>query len=301
MADEPAWSAWPAPAKLNLFLHVTGRRPDGYHELQTAFQLLDFGDEIRLRARCDGRIVRHGAVPGVAAVDDLAVRAAGLLAAAHPGAPGVDIALDKRIPLGGGLGGGSSDAATVLVALDQLWSLGLSQPRLDEFAVALGADVPVFVHGRSAWAEGIGERLVPLDLPPAWFVVLDAGARVSTAEIFQAPELTRNSAPTTISRFLAGEATRNDLEPVVRARYPRVAAALDWLGALAPARMTGSGGCVFATVRDETTARRIAERCPAPWTAFVARGVAESPLLAVARSAQGGGRTVGSAGTSPSW
>lgn len=298
---EPAWSAWPAPAKLNLFLHVTGRRPDGYHELQTVFQLLEFGDSVRLRPRTDGRIVRHGAIPGVPDDDDLAVRAARLLAAAHPDVPGVDIALEKRIPLGGGLGGGSSDAATVLVALDRLWGLGLTADELARLGLALGADVPVFVHGRSAWAEGVGDRLVPIDLPQAWFVVLDAGARVSTGEVFQAPELTRNSAPTTISRFLAGEATRNDLEPVVRARFPRVAAALDWLGALAPARMTGSGGCVFATVRDESTARRIAERCPAPWTAFVARGVAESPLSVVARNTQRDGRTVGSAGTSPSW
>lgn len=298
---EPGWSAWPAPAKLNLFLHVTGRRPDGYHELQTVFQLLDFGDEVRLRPRTDGRVVRVAGAAGVAEDADLAVRAARLLQPLAPAGAGADIAVEKRIPVGGGLGGGSSDAATVLVALDRLWGLGLAPQHLAGLGLALGADVPVFVQGRSAWAEGVGDRLTPLDLPEAWFVVVDAGAEVATGEVFQAPELTRNSAPTTISRFLAGEATRNDLEPVVRARYPRVAAALDWLGALAPARMTGSGGCVFATARDESTARRLAERCPAPWTAFVARGVAESPLLAVARSAQGGGRTVGSAGTSPSW
>ena len=298
---EAAWSAWPAPAKLNLFLHVTGRRADGYHLLQTAFQLLDFGDEIRLRPRDDGRIVRRAGAEGVAPDDDLAVRAARLLAELAPAGAGVDIEVTKRIPMGGGLGGGSSDAATVLVALNQLWRLGLPEERLAALGLALGADVPVFVRGSSAWAEGVGELLTPIALPEAWFVVVDSGARVATAEVFQAPELTRNSAPTTISRFLAGEATRNDLEPVVRALDARVAAALDWLVAQAPARMTGSGGCVFATVRDESIARRIAERCPAPWTAFVARGIAESPLRVMARSRQGGGRTVGSAGTSPSW
>lgn len=298
---EPGWSAWPAPAKLNLFLHVTGRRPDGYHLLQTVFQLLDRGDEVRVRLRSDGRIVRLRGAAGVAAADDLVVRAAHALAARHGPVPGADLDVDKQIPLGGGLGGGSSDAATTLVALNLAWGLGLGEDALAALGLALGADVPVFVRGRSAWAEGVGEELVPVALPEAWFVVLDAGQPVATRDVFQAPELTRNSARTTISRFLAGEATRNDLEPVVRARHPRVAAALDWLGAQAPARMTGSGGCVFATVRDESIARRIAERCPAPWTAFVARGVAESPLRVAVRRWQDSGRTVGSAGTSPSW
>jgi 4-diphosphocytidyl-2-C-methyl-D-erythritol kinase len=298
---EPGWSAWPAPAKLNLFLHVTGRRPDGYHRLQTVFQILDRGDGISIRPRGDGQIVRVRGPAGVPEADDIAVRAARMLAERHGPVPGADLDVDKRLPLGGGLGGGSSDAATVLVALDLIWALGLGEDALAALALELGADVPVFVRGRSAWAEGIGEQLAPITLPEAWFVVLDTGQRVATGDVFQAPELTRNSAQTTISRFLAGEATRNDLEPVVRARYPRVAAALEWLGAQAPARMTGSGGCVFATVRDESIARRMAERCPAPWTAFVARGVAESPLSIAARRWQEVGRTVGSAGTSPSW
>lgn len=283
MSERAGWSTWPAPAKLNLFLHVVGRRADGYHELQTVFQILDRGDEIALRVRRDGAIVRSAGGAGIAAEDDLAVRAARALQAVTGCALGVDIEVHKSIPVGGGLGGGSSDAATVLVALDRLWQADLGEERLAELALALGADVPLFVRGRSAWAEGVGERLHPLALPQRWFAIVDPGAAVSTAAVFQAPELTRNSAPTTIPRFLAGEATRNELEPVVRARYPRVAAALDWLAALAPARMTGSGGCVFAACTDRIAAERIALACPAEWSAFVARGVDESPLLGASR------------------
>lgn len=274
---------WPAPAKLNLFLHVVGRRPDGYHLLQTVFQLLDFGDIVEIAVRDDGVVRRTSELDGVAPEDDLVVRAALALKAASGTALGADIAVDKRIPLGGGLGGGSSDAASTLVALDALWGCRTTPDALASIALGLGADVPVFVRGRSAWAEGIGERLTPLDLPSRAFVVLDPRVRIDTGSVFQAPELTRDSPPTTIPRFLTGEATRNDLEPVVRARSPEVAAALDWLGARAQARLTGSGGCVFAAFERIEAAERIAAECPDAFRAIVARGVDESPLHATLR------------------
>ena len=276
MAD--AFTAWPSPAKLNLFLHVIGRRPDGYHELQTVFQLIDLSDSIGLRVRGDGAIRRSGGWSAAAPEHDLALRAAALLKAETGSPLGVDIEIDKRIPVGGGLGGGSSNAATVLLALDRMWGLHLGEERLAGLGRRLGADVPVFVRGRSAWAEGTGERLSPLTLQPRWFVVLDPGEAVSTGAVFQASELTRNSPPTTISRFLAGEATRNDLEPVVRARHPRVRAALDWLAAHAPARMSGSGGCVFASFDARTDAEALARMAPAEYSARVAQGTDRSVL-----------------------
>jgi 4-diphosphocytidyl-2-C-methyl-D-erythritol kinase len=273
------WSRWPAPAKINLFLHVVGRRADGYHELQTVFRLLDFGDEIALRVRPDGQVVRHAGLPGLPPEQDLVVRAARALQQASGTPLGADIAVDKRIPAGGGLGGGSSDAATVLRALDHLWGTGLGVERLAAIGLALGADVPVFVHGRSAWAEGVGERLVPVDLPPQAYVVVDPAEAVPTGPVFQAPELTRNTPRTTIRGFLDGSTMRNDLEPVVRRRHPAVDAALTWLGRHAPARLTGSGGCVFAAVRDRAAGQVIAAACPPPWRAFVAEACDESPLL----------------------
>ena len=274
---------WPAPAKLNLFLHVIGRRPDGYHLLQTLFQLLDRGDEVEIEVRDDGRIVRSRAPEGVPEDEDLTLRAARALQQATGTTRGATIGLTKRIPVGGGLGGGSSDAATVLVALDAMWGCELGTDALAALGLGLGADVPVFVRGRTAWAEGIGERLTPVETPPRVFLVLDPGARIATATIFQAPELTRDSAPTTIPRFFAGEPTRNDLEPVVRSRSEAVADALDWLGARAPARLTGSGGCVFAAFERIEAAERIAAQCPDRFRAFVARGVGESPLIAAVR------------------
>jgi 4-diphosphocytidyl-2-C-methyl-D-erythritol kinase len=273
------WTHWPAPAKLNLFLHVVGRRADGYHELQTVFRLLDFADHIALRVRDDGRIERVAGLPGLAPENDLAVRAARVLQAASGTRFGADIAVDKRIPAGGGLGGGSSDAATVLRALDQLWGTGLGPDRLAALGLGLGADVPVFVHGRSAWAEGVGEALAPIDLPAQAYVVVDAGETVPTGPVFQAPELTRDTPRTTIRGFLDGTPTRNDLEPVVRRRHPAVDAALNWLGRHAPARLTGSGGCVFAPVSDRAAGRAIAAACPPPWRAFVAQACDRSPLL----------------------
>ncbi|HEX6612452.1 MAG TPA: 4-(cytidine 5'-diphospho)-2-C-methyl-D-erythritol kinase [Rhodanobacteraceae bacterium] len=274
------WTIWPAPAKLNLFLRVIGRRADGYHLLQTVFRLLDWGDEIRLRVRNDGAIVRVEGSGSIRAEEDLAVRAARALQVATGMRLGAEIAVDKRIPMGAGLGGGSSDAATVLVALDALWKTGLSRAQLAEIGLGLGADVPVFVHGRSAWAEGIGEKLIPLELPPRWYVILDTRVHVSTAGLFQAPELTRNAAPATMAGFTSGAIRDNGFEPVARARYRQVASALDWLGLAGTARLSGSGGAVFLECKDEAAARGIAAQCPAEFTAHVAEGVNVSPLEA---------------------
>jgi 4-diphosphocytidyl-2-C-methyl-D-erythritol kinase len=274
------WTAWPAPAKLNLFLRIVGRRADGYHLLQTVFRLLDWHDEIRLRVREGGAIVRVEGPGSIRAEEDLVVRAARALQAATGTRLGADIAVNKRIPVGAGLGGGSSDAATVLVALNALWGTGLPRARLAEIGLRLGADVPVFVHGRSAWAEGVGERLTPLELPPRWYVILDPRVHVSTAELFQAPELTRNAAPATMTGFASGAVRDNGFEPVARARYREVASALDWLGRFGTARLSGSGGAVFLECEDEAVARGIAARCPAEFSTHVAQGVEVSPLEA---------------------
>jgi len=277
-------SWWPAPAKLNLFLHVVGRMPDGYHALQTVFQLIDCCDRIGIAVRPDGVIDRPSGMPGLAPQADLTVRAAQALQR-HTGVTlGASLHVEKRIPAGGGLGGGSTDAATVLVVLNKLWQTGLGLDALAQLAVGLGADVPVFVRGRSAWGEGRGERLVPLELPPRWFLVLHPKVAVSTAEIFQAPELTRNSEIVTMPAFLAGE-TRNDCEPVVKARYPEVAAALEWLGSRtdlrgAPVRprLTGTGACLFAAFERQEDAQHVAALVPERWRGFVARGLQHSPL-----------------------
>ena len=287
----PQW--WPAPAKLNLFLHINGRRADGYHELQTLFQLLDWGDEISIEATADGRIERLAGPADVAPADDLTVRAAQALQAAAGLGLGARLRLRKRIPLGGGLGGGSSDAATVLRVLNRLWGLDWPLGRMAELGLRLGSDVPIFVHGSSAWGEGRGEKLTPVALPEAWYVIVHPGASVATAEIFQAPELTRNSPLITIRALSPGQAaggTRNDCEPAVRARYPAVAAALDWLAARGGARLSGTGSCVFATYASAAEAERVAARVPDEWTSVVARGVNRSPLedLLAVRAAGGG-------------
>jgi 4-diphosphocytidyl-2-C-methyl-D-erythritol kinase len=278
---ELSW--WPAPAKLNLFLHVTGRRQDGYHDLQTIFQLIERCDRIGLTLRPDGAITRSAGMPEVEPDKDLAVRAARALQSHTGTAQGADIQVIKHIPAGGGLGGGSSDAATVLLALNRLWNTGLALPELATLGLSLGADVPLFVRGASAWGEGRGERLTPFRAPPRWFLIVHPGISVSTAEIFQAPELTRNSSLITM-RAAAFALTRNDCEPVVRARYGEVAAALDWLDAqLEPhepnngARLTGTGACIFASFEREQDARRIAQSVPDKWSSFVARGVDRSP------------------------
>ena len=281
MTDAVTW--WPAPAKLNLFLHVLGRRADGYHRLQTLFQIVDLCDQICLRPRLDGRIERIDPLPGVPAESDLAVRAAGALRAACGVHCGVSIAIDKRIPIGAGLGGGSSDAATVLVALNEIWKTGLTVDALAQIGLGMGADVPVFVRGDTAWAEGIGDQLHKIHLSEGWYVIVYPNETVSTAEIFADPALTRNTPPTTIPRFLSGAATRNDLEAPVRQRYPAVAAASDWLGQFASARMSGSGSSVFAAIGSQQQAASIAARCPAQWQAFAVRGCAASPLQEAVR------------------
>lgn len=270
-------SWWPAPAKLNLFLHVTGRRDDGFHDLQTVFQLLDWGDRVGLETTDSGEICRISGPESINAETDLSVRAARALRDRCPGSTGARIHLEKHIPTGAGLGGGSSDAATVLLALNRLWGAGLGAAELAEIGARLGSDVPVFVFGSSAWAQGRGDQLEPVELPERWYVVLYPGVGVGTAEIFQAPELTRNSPLITIRALFDG-GTRNDFEPVVCARYPEVAAALEWLGKFAPARLTGSGSCVFAAFADAAHAERVAARVPDVWRSFVARGVNRSPL-----------------------
>ncbi|MHB8405633.1 MAG: 4-(cytidine 5'-diphospho)-2-C-methyl-D-erythritol kinase [Gammaproteobacteria bacterium] len=269
---------WPAPAKLNLFLHITGRRADGYHLLQTLFQFLDYGDSLDFEVRSDGKITRASGLLQVPEADDLAVRAARLLQVRAEFHQGVAIHIHKRLPEGGGLGGGSSDAATTLVALNRLWSTGLSTQELTRLGLELGADVPLFIAGQAAWAEGIGESLTPVEPPEHWYLVLQPSCQIATREIFQAPDLTRNSAAITIAGFYAGE-TRNDFEPLVRQRYPAVAEALDWLQRRAPARLTGSGACVFGTFDQESAARRVLEDMPRGWRGFVARGRNHSPLL----------------------
>lgn len=286
---------WPAPAKLNLFLHITARRADGYHELETLFQLIELADELRIGVRRDGVIARTGGPAGVPAEEDLVVRAARLLRA-RAGDPGLGAEIDvvKRIPVGGGLGGGSSDAATVLVALNELWGLHWPAAQLAVLGLELGADVPVFVCGENAVARGVGEQLEPTVLPGQAFAVIFPGVAVSTAEAFQAPELTRNSQAITIPGsplpIAAGVPLpgRNDLEPVVVARHPAVRAALAWLGARGAARMTGSGASVFAGFADRRSAEAALDGLPAGWTGFVAEGLHRSPLaarLAAERSA----------------
>jgi 4-diphosphocytidyl-2-C-methyl-D-erythritol kinase len=279
MADE--LKPFPAPAKLNLFLHVTGQRADGYHLLQSVFRFIDYGDTVWLGVRRDGQIRRLNDMQEVPEALDLTVRAAKLLQKETACPLGVDIRLEKRLPMGGGLGGGSSDAATVLMALNRLWRLGLSRQRLQELALQLGADVPVFVFGQSAFAEGVGEILEPVALSPAWYVVLTPDVQVATATVFAAPELTRSTPPIKIADFLSG-AGRNDLQPVVESKYPEVARYLGWLGRFGDARMTGSGACVFLAVRDEARARSILKELPPDMQGFVARGLDRHPLYGFA-------------------
>lgn len=267
-----------APAKINLFLHVLGRRPDGYHELQTVFRFLDHGDRLAFEVRSDGLVRRTTEVPGVGHDDDLVVRAARLLQQATGTPRGVDITVDKHLPLGGGLGGGSSDAATTLLALNALWGTGLDRGALQALGLRLGADVPVFVFGRSALAEGVGEKLQAIELPPAWYTVLIPPVAVSTAAIFGRPELTRHGDRIKLAAFSTG-CGRNDLEPVVCALYPEVAEFLGWLSRYGDARMTGSGACVFCPFDNADTAERVFAARPRHWNGFVARGLDRHPLF----------------------
>jgi len=287
VVPQVAATLWPAPAKLNLFLHVVGQRADGFHRLQTLFQLIDLADTVSIRLRDDGKIERAGASYAVPAEDDLVVRAARALQSVTGAKSGASLTVAKRIPLGGGLGGGSSDAATVLVALNSVWGCGLSLDELAAVGLPLGADVPVFVKGSSAWAEGIGEDLTPVELPAAWYVIIHPRVAVGTREIFQSPELTRNSPLITIRAFFESGG-RNDCEPVVRSRVPAVAEALEWLGRFGPARLTGTGACVFTACATASDAERLAAKVPDRWTSYVARGLNRSPLhehLAPARRA----------------
>ena len=277
--------AFPAPAKLNLMLRVVGRRADGYHLLQTVFRFIEQGDVVRLRVRRDGVITRLRSLPEVAEADDLTVRAAQVLQAATGTRLGADIDLEKRLPMGGGLGGGSSDAATVLLALNHLWQTGLSRKRLQALALPLGADVPVFVYGQSAVAEGVGEELSPLALPPAWYLVLVPPVAVLTADVFRHPELKRDSGKVKIQGFSVPRG--NDLEPVVCREYPEVARHLAWLNQYGEAQMTGSGACVFAAFADQEAARGALTACPATMRGFVARGLDVHPLHGLAEGFDG--------------
>lgn len=270
-------SRWPAPAKLNLFLHVVGRRPDGYHLLQTLFRFVDHGDTLTFAPRGDGRIVLATPLPGVPPESDLTVRAARLLQAETGCSQGATISLDKRLPMGGGLGGGSSDAATVLLALNHLWKLGLSRRRLQEIGLALGADVPVFVFGHNAFAEGVGEELAAVELPPAWYLILEPPAQVPTAAIFGAPELCRDTPPISLADWHPGLG-RNDLEPVACSRFPAVAAYLAALRAFGPAMMSGSGACVFAEFGEREAGERVARKLLPGYRGWLAAGLAEHPL-----------------------
>ncbi len=272
------WSAWPAPAKLNLFLQITGRRPDGYHLLQSVFRLLDWGDTVHLRVRPDGMVRRLGeSVPGVAEADDLLVRAAILLKSETNCAHGADIAVEKRIPAGGGFGGGSSDAATVLVVLDRLWGTGLPVDRLAELGLRLGADVPVFIRGHNAWAEGVGESLTPVALPPAWYVLADPGVHVPTAALFQAPDLTRNAPPAKMSDFVSGHLLGNAFEPVLRRREPAIEAAFQALACIGTPRLTGSGSGCFVEFAQRTQAEAALAELSG-LRAWLVPGAARSPL-----------------------
>jgi 4-diphosphocytidyl-2-C-methyl-D-erythritol kinase len=268
---------WPAPAKLNLMLHVLGRRADGYHQLQTVFRLIDLADTLAFMPRDDGTVRLATPLPDVPEDHDLTVRAARLLRAETGCTAGATIAIEKRIPLGGGLGGGSSDAATTLIALNELWATGLARSDLARLGLALGADVPFFLFGRNALGEGIGEVLTALALPPAWYVVITPQVAVPTREIFNSGALTRDSKPLRIAVFFAGLG-RNDLEPVVRARYPEVARAIDWLARHGTARMSGSGASVFAAFEHEDEARSVAAQVPGQWCTWVVRGLDRHPL-----------------------
>lgn len=277
----------PAPAKLNLFLHITGRRPDGYHFLQTVFQLIDFGDTLHFTSREDDCIRRLTVMEGIPEEQDLIVRAARLLQAEifrRTGKkPGADIAIEKRLPAGGGLGGGSSDAATTLMALNHIWECGFSRDELMHLGLQLGADVPFFIFGQNAFAEGIGEVLSPVDTPDGWFVLIDPNISVPTSAIFASDELTRNTEKIKILDFL-GYLTensifgKNDLQSVVEKRYPPVSKALTWLSRYADARMTGSGACVFARFESEAAADKVISKMPEKWKSWKAKGLTLHPL-----------------------
>ena len=278
-----ALHACPAPAKLNLFLHVTGRRADGYHLLQTAFQLIDRCDTLDIQLRDDAQIRRCNDIPGVPADSDLIVRAARLLQQ-HTHCPlGADLTLHKRLPMGGGLGGGSSDAATTLMALNHLWQTGLSREELMQLGLQLGADVPFFIFGSNAFAEGVGEELQAIETPDCWFVVIEPGVQVPTPAIFSAKELTRDSKPVRIADFPSDTKVtwKNDLQTVACAMFPEVGEAVTWLAEFGNAKMTGSGSCVFCAVNDESVADKILMQVPGRWKSWKAKALNHHPLMSL--------------------
>ena len=285
--NEAGWSAWPAPAKLNLFLRITGQRPDGYHELQTVFQLLEWGDTVRLRVRSDGQI--HSLASdeyGVDAAKDITLRAAIALQEAAGCSLGADIAVDKRIPLGGGFGGGSSDAATVLVALNHLWRLSLSSDRLAGIALGIGADVPVFVHGQNAWAEGIGEKLTPIQLPEAWYLLIDSAVHVPTNELFQSAQLTRTQKLVKIESYVSGSLLDNAFEPVVRQLQPRIDRVFESMASCGKVALTGTGGGCFMRFDSKEAAREAQAKLPDGYRSWVVKSAPVSPLLQALTQAQ---------------
>ncbi|WP_082752831.1 4-(cytidine 5'-diphospho)-2-C-methyl-D-erythritol kinase [Janthinobacterium sp. B9-8] len=277
MSSTHDWQDFPAPAKLNLFLHIIGRRSDGYHLLQSVFQLIDLADTISLRVNDNGEVRHLNPLPGVPAESDLTVRAARLLQQATGCSKGVDIQVEKRLPMGGGVGGGSSDAATVMLALNRLWQLNLSRSKLMELGLSLGADVPFFIFGENAFVEGIGEIMTPILTPEAHFVILHPQVHVSTPQIFSDPSLTRDTPPITVPH-LSSAMTQNDLEEVARKSYPEISESITWLGQHANARMTGSGSCVFASFSSPNEANRVIYDLPKNMTGYVARSLSKHPL-----------------------
>lgn len=273
---------WSAPAKLNLFLHITGRRDDGYHLLQSVFQFVDFSDELQFNIRTDGEIHRINNVPGVAEQDDLIIRAAKCLQQKTSTSQGADIQLNKKLPIGGGVGGGSSDAATTLVALNHLWQTGLDLNQLAALGLNLGTDVPVFIYGNAAFAEGVGEKLEAINLPEPWFLVIKPPVHVSTAEIFNDPQLTRNSSAIRICDLQTGaigiDELSNVCEPVATQHYPEIAEVIEYLKQHGKARMTGTGACVFSQFETQAEAQTVLEGLPEKWSGFVAKGMNQSPL-----------------------
>ncbi len=274
MIDTP----WPAPAKINLFLHITGRREDGYHELQTLFQFLNIHDDLWFEVREDGKIRRCTEIEDIPAENDLIVKAAKSLREETGCKLGVDISIDKKLPVGGGIGGGSSDAATTLVALNKLWDLNLSKEQLSRIGLELGADVPVFIHGHASLAEGVGEKLQYFEPESPWYLLVHPRVHISTAEIFSNSQLTRDTTPIKMHTFVAGDG-HNDCESVVRSNYPEVEKVFDWFGSDSQARLTGTGACVFCPYPDEDTAREVARSLPDHWSGFVVKGLNRSPLL----------------------
>ncbi|MCW8090674.1 4-(cytidine 5'-diphospho)-2-C-methyl-D-erythritol kinase [Alteromonas sp. ASW11-130] len=275
--DDQLIDWWPSPAKLNLFLHILGRNQKGYHLLQTLFQMLDVGDQIAFTLTDDGKIAMSQSLEGVPDDQNLIVRAARLLQSTCETSKGAIITLDKQLPMGGGIGGGSSNAATTLVALNELWNCKLNTTELAELGLLLGADVPIFIHGLTAFAGGVGENIYPVKIPCQWYLVANPGIHISTAEVFAAPELPRNSAAMNWQHYKFEE-TRNDCQTLVTNRHPEVANLLQWLVHYAPSRMTGTGACVFATFASEAQAKEVQAKLPDKWSSFVAKGVDQSPL-----------------------